>query len=131
MSELFARVAENELLVRGPDAFQELRFNGDRAAFVSAEFGDFYSLLASGHVVWLSDMVAAFTDPLADDSLLLKALRRRTGDDGTLIYHLEFDNLSFPVICLHEPTLDETSLFDMLINCQSRRHKLKNSAFFQ
>jgi hypothetical protein len=125
MTERFARVAENDLLVRGSGAFQELRFNGDREAFVRADFDDFYSLLLSDHVLWLSDKVAACTDPLADDSLLLMALFERSGEEGISIYHFNFDNVSFRVICLREPTVDETPLFDMLLESQGRVHTVR------
>jgi hypothetical protein len=50
--ELFGPIPYEELPFRNIATTHQLRFNGDRAAFVDGAFTEFYSLLMTGHVVW-------------------------------------------------------------------------------
>jgi hypothetical protein len=70
MNVLFPPVAEEEEIVRhgqpGNNVLvnHELRFNGDRQAFVNADFQDFYSLL-SGNVIWLNRNILACNEEMS------------------------------------------------------------------
>jgi hypothetical protein len=70
MNALFPPVPEREEIVRfyrniTEDSVKELRFNGDREAFVNANFYDFIALLHSGSVIWLNRNILVWSPRLS------------------------------------------------------------------
>jgi hypothetical protein len=73
-----------------------LRFNGDRAAFVNADFSDFLSLL-SENVVWLNDAVVVCNPSLKYS--LYGALKTRFPNMLKWIFHFTFDDEDTFEVC--------------------------------
>jgi hypothetical protein len=109
---------------------QELRFKGDRAAFVNADFWDFYWLLDNGHVIWLTDNVlVSYLD--APDHVKKALINRGIEEDehdedrsceqiGQRIQFGEDLGYNFQLCSLKKLDEADTAVLDMLLESLGR-----------
>jgi hypothetical protein len=103
------------------ETIPQLGFNGDIAAFLNADIDDFYSLLKSGNLLWLTENMLAYTDTFLSRRLEL-FLKARFPDSQGPTFRFMFGPDSFQVFCLSEPDeIADTPFFDMLLESQRRR----------
>jgi hypothetical protein len=109
MNELFPRVYETDVL-------HQLRFNGNREAFVNGDFEEFYDLLQDKGV-WFNDNVAAYSGSGTE----LEEDIRMCG----LGPSMEFKFNSTESVCLtfqNEPQEADTDVLNMLLEAQVQRN---------
>jgi hypothetical protein len=106
---------------------QQLHFNGDIAAFLNADFGDFYSLLLSGNVVWLSENIITFKESTLWSRRLEDLHRARYSDQLGQTFQFIFDEEHFKAFCLNEPDEEDMTFFYILLRSHGLRkiRKLK------
>jgi hypothetical protein len=66
MNELLYRVWKGERAAPAVHDSAELRFNGDRAAFLNGDRQAFYAMLDSGNAIWLNSNVIVYKDRLPE-----------------------------------------------------------------
>jgi hypothetical protein len=110
----------NRRVTRG-QAVRELCINGNREAFVNANFQDFYSLLLSGKIVWLNRNVIACKES-ESAPYQLDSLKRRIRCQYTFL----FDETIF-LVCLLNFARRRIRYrdLDMLLESQVRRKVTK------
>jgi hypothetical protein len=102
-------------------SIQQIRFNGDRAAFVRGNLLEFIALLEaenvrSGNVVWMNDNIMACSSEMWN--YLSKAPywnRTDFWDSFEEQYCFKFDREEMLFMCLREPKASDVPVFDMIL----------------
>jgi hypothetical protein len=89
--------------------YQEMRFNGDRAAFVNGDFSEFIGLLPE-NVLWLTRNMFACSEEKCRDP----DVRMPTVFDWQIF--IECDAGKFVILCINEPKESDVVIFDMLLD---------------
>jgi hypothetical protein len=113
MNELCPPVPEKERVFFEVFALQELRINGDRGAFVNANFQDFIALLESGSGIWLNRNILACSNQM---TINIRGIRPS-------LFQREIDFIfEKKYICLwcKEPTKVDEIVGDMLLEAIGR-----------
>jgi hypothetical protein len=116
MNELFLRPQKIRELIVPP--IPNLRFNGDRPAFVNADFAEFIAV-CSANVLWLNTNICAYKPTNFDARKNEHLLCEEIGMDHYVI--LEFDMQYFILMSVMDFKTSDVPLLDMILESLGRR----------